>query len=262
MPFPSAPRVLYARNPLVEVICQLRFPTILRIGSEMPVDFQDRVRREYPNFRQKPEASLGLPHEISEVVPQELLSLFSGPRRASVYDFLSADEHWTIGLAADFISLTTNNYSRWEEFIEHIRAAIGALRAVYQPAHYIRVGLRYRNIIDREVLGLESSTWAELLKPHIAGELSALETETDVLDMTKALIIRLHQYDSQVRMQHGMLLRDNRQCYFIDNDFFTHVKTELDDADEILRYFNRQSGRLFRWSISDTLHRALEPQAL
>lgn len=262
MPFPNAARVLYTRNPLVEVICQLRFPTILRVGSDAPVAFQDRVRDEYPEFRQKPEISLGLPREISDMLPQEVLSLISGPRRASVYDFVSKDGHWTIGLAADFIALSTNQYVRWEAFLERLRFASQALMAVYQPSHYVRVGLRYRNIIDREALALGVTPWAMLLQPHIAGELSALENEADILDVTKTLVIKLPEHDSQVRMQHGTVLRENRVCYFIDNDFFTHGKTELDDAEGILRYFNQQSGRAFRWSITDALHRALEPGEL
>ena len=34
----------YARSPLVEVICQLRFPAILSIGANDPVDFQEAIR--------------------------------------------------------------------------------------------------------------------------------------------------------------------------------------------------------------------------
>ena len=32
-------RYQYAKSPLVEVICQLRFPTILSIGSQGPAAF-------------------------------------------------------------------------------------------------------------------------------------------------------------------------------------------------------------------------------
>ena len=42
--------VNYGRAQLAEVICQLRFPTILRIGAAEPADFQERIRENYPRY--------------------------------------------------------------------------------------------------------------------------------------------------------------------------------------------------------------------
>src|SRR5256885_3722562 len=46
--FPDSPRVIYGKAPLTAVICQLRFPPILRIESTVPADFQERVRTQFP----------------------------------------------------------------------------------------------------------------------------------------------------------------------------------------------------------------------
>ena len=43
-------RVKYNRCPLVEVIFQLRFPTILSINSKQPADFQEKIRKEDPFY--------------------------------------------------------------------------------------------------------------------------------------------------------------------------------------------------------------------
>ena len=48
--FLDASHVQYRKPQLVEVICQLRFPAILSIGAKDPVDFQERIRREYPRY--------------------------------------------------------------------------------------------------------------------------------------------------------------------------------------------------------------------
>ena len=40
MSFDKDKRVKFRRSPLDEVICQLRFPTILKIDQNLPVDFQ------------------------------------------------------------------------------------------------------------------------------------------------------------------------------------------------------------------------------
>jgi uncharacterized protein (TIGR04255 family) len=50
MKFPASQRVKHIRNPLMEVICQVRFPKILRIDAEVPVNFQEEIRSEYPTL--------------------------------------------------------------------------------------------------------------------------------------------------------------------------------------------------------------------
>ena len=48
--FSNQPRKIYRRNQLIEVICQLRFPEILKIEAHEPADFQDAIRQVYPQF--------------------------------------------------------------------------------------------------------------------------------------------------------------------------------------------------------------------
>ena len=66
MAFPEAPRVLYELNPLHEVICQLRFPPVLRIETEVPSGFQERIRASFPYYEAKPSLKLpaGLPPDV------------------------------------------------------------------------------------------------------------------------------------------------------------------------------------------------------
>ncbi len=55
MPFPEVQRVIYRKNPLEQVICQFRFPAILRIDTETPADFQERIRNDFPQFAEQTE---------------------------------------------------------------------------------------------------------------------------------------------------------------------------------------------------------------
>jgi len=66
--------LIYAKNPLEMVICQVRFPAILKISSEPPADFQEALRREYPLFREVPplDVGTGLPQELSAVMSKLL----------------------------------------------------------------------------------------------------------------------------------------------------------------------------------------------
>ena len=44
-------RCIYRSNPLIEVICQLRFPTILSISAREPADFQEGIRQHFPQYK-------------------------------------------------------------------------------------------------------------------------------------------------------------------------------------------------------------------
>ena len=49
--FVDRERYQYRKPQLVEVICQLRFPTILSISARDPADFQEAIRREFPQYK-------------------------------------------------------------------------------------------------------------------------------------------------------------------------------------------------------------------
>ena len=53
MLFSDRPRTHYGNAPAHEVICQLRFPTILTINNVEPADFQEAIRREFPIYAAK-----------------------------------------------------------------------------------------------------------------------------------------------------------------------------------------------------------------
>jgi len=179
-PFPISPRVIYAVNPLVEVISQVRFPPILRIDSEPPAAFQERIRAQYPLLRDLTEDISQLPTGISSQLAQLLRSSIAVRNRRVGYDFLSADGVWKVGLTREFLSLGTGKYERWESFRERLTGPIQALLDVYRPGFFTRVGLRYQDLIQRSRLGLEGQTWASLLQPHVTGLLSGYDLNADI----------------------------------------------------------------------------------
>jgi len=260
--FPDSPRIIYSRNPLVEVICQLRFPSILRITTEPPVTFQEKIRGEYPLLTERsPESDIEIPPGVPASVAETIMKAL--PRRKLVgFDFVSADEKWKVSLTKEFLALTTSKYTRWEDFRQHLEGPLSALIEVYSPAFCTRVGLRYQDLVQRSKLGLAATTpWAQLLRGHIAGVLAPSELATTIEEHQCQTLIKLPAYGGKVRMRHGIVqtVDTNEECFLIDSDFYTQERTKLTDVDGILGYFNRQSGRLFRWCIEDRLHQAMEP---
>jgi len=258
MPIPTSDRVVYRNNPLAEVICQLRFPAILRIEAEAPVNFQDRIRQEYPEYRLAPV----FPTEL----PATALALLQGANPESpkhVHEFISAEGAWSVSLARTFLALKTTQYVRWEEFRLRMQNLMTTLVDTFQPAYYSRVGLRYVDVIQRSRLNLEGRPWGDLLKPHIAAEFCEPGWAADIDQSSKQISVRLPDAAGRVLIRHGLVFaqESNEPCYIFDADFFLDAqRTEIRDAANILERFHRCAGNLFRWCIQPALHAALGPQ--
>ena len=111
MLFSEYQRYQYARSPLIEVICQLRFPTILTINNGEPADFQEAIREDFPRYavrkEQAPPKIVGAGGPNPKVEPQPPISN---------HNFISTDGLWKINLTKDFIALSTLRYTNWEDF--------------------------------------------------------------------------------------------------------------------------------------------------
>ena len=259
MGFPDVPRVIYKRNPLDEVICQLRFPAILKLDLEPPATFQDALRGKFPFYRQK--SSIGLPPGM----PKELEAVFAKDLRGGMpqsHEFTSRDEQWGLTLTRDFLALTCRSYRKWEEFKAYLAMAFNALEACYSPSFLTRIGLRYRDVIQPSKLGL-AGDWATLLNPWIAGPLTQLSAG-EVEQTSAELCVLLEDGVSRVRAAHGLAPHEKSQelCYIIDADFFDERQTEITDAFTRLDFLNRQSRLFFRWCIKEKLHESMEPEPI
>lgn len=264
MPFPESPRVIYRRNPLAEVICQVRFPPILRIDAEAPSRFQDAIRSEYPLYGEGPALAVALPPNA----PAEIANLIQrlGPTRGAGkrHEFSTEDGAWQATLTRESLALKTTAYRRWEDFRGKLSTIRTALVAEYRPSFFVRIGLRYVDVIQRSSLGLEGTPWSQLLGTHIAGELSSPEIGDSIETAVREVLVRLDDRGGRVMIRHGLAVAEpaHEECFFVDSDFHTEQKTEVTDADATLDNFNRAAGLLFRWCIQGRLHNALQPEPI
>lgn len=264
MLFPETKRVVFRKNPLAEVICQIRFPAILQIASGDPVDFQNKIRAEYPLYDVE---SGGLPSGAP--IPKELTEIikefqFMGPKESTIYKFNTADSARFISLSTDFLAITERNYQRWEEFSKEITSARLALEEIYKPAFYSRVGIRYRDIIDKNKLGLKDEPWEKLINSSLIGLLGDKEIGKMVQQVSSTILVKISEIDGGILgLRHGLVRRPNgMQAYRIDADFYTEERRDGNDADATLNVFNTLAGNLFRWATTRRLQDALEPVAI
>lgn len=270
MPISDSPRVIYQKNPLQEVICQLRFPPILKIDSLVPFEFQDRIRNYYPLYSEVKEGIFEIPEEISRQIPAELANAIPMPiSNTKNYKFSSSDEKWNINLTNSFVALTTPNYVRWEDFRNHFDMPMNALVDFYKPSFFSRVGLRYVNVINKTALGLYDIKWSQLIQPYLSGILSASDINPEtVKNITYKSEFNLED-DIFVRMIYGLRNVKNEnaenksdEIFLIDNDFYINGKMETHNGLEIIDRLNIWSRRLFRWCITDKLHQAMVPLSI
>lgn len=256
--FPASPRVIYRKSPLTQVICQLRYPSVLKIESGTPAEFQDRIRNAFPFFERANVANIG----VGQQLPAELAQVFAQHVMTN-YVFRSEDKTAEIHLSPDAISLTSRAYRRWEEFKELLGLPLNSLIDIYKPSFFSRIGLRYVNAIDREPLQLKLRPWSSLLRAEVLGELSISELEANVEEARRVLRVRGKDPNSSFLLQHWLNLMPNSQhSYVIDFDFYNDGKTECQNAGSTLDALNSRAGKAFRWCITDELHEALDPERL
>lgn len=253
MLFSTNERYTYTASPLIETICQIRFPTILSIGSITPSQFQEGVRDEFPRYvaKEEPQPPRVVNGKLEQVPP------------ITNYNFISTDGLWKINLTQNFIALSTLRYGHWEEFAQKLDKLLALFIQIYQPAFFERIGLRYVNAISRNRLGLQNELWDDLINAPFIGILS--EPDVDETKASKcALDVELDLGNSRHLKLHagpGLLgngKQDPEPKFILDNDFSVVEKEiPLQRIAEELSVLHDYAVRIFNAEITRELHEAM-----
>ena len=249
-------RFVYEKNQLMEVSCQLRFPTILSIETKAPADFQDTVREAFPRYS----------------VQEEKNQTPDGVQVTHNHTFVSEDGGFKLNLTKGFISLSTMRYTSWEDFARTLDEPLGHFIDIYRPAFFERVGLRYVNGVSREKLELEGRRWNDLFQPQYLGvldddavdEASVGKCAVDVeMKLDERCAVKLHAGPGQIRRAirtpKGLqAVQEPENRFNFDQDLFAAGKTRLPDVMGTLEELHEHADRLFSEAITDVLHDAME----
>lgn len=257
--FSQEPRCIYRRNQLGEVICQLRFPEILAIGANLPVEFQEAIRDEFPIYSVRKEN----PTPKLTGVPGNMQLQKQDP--VTNYQFASADGVWRVNLTGKFISLSCSRYTRWEDFAKKLDKPLVAFIKIYKPAFFERVGLRYLNFFSRKALELEGTPFSELISPcylGILGDEDVAEGSASRSSVDAELAIR---GGCRVKIHAGPGLvnrsgQSDRELKFVfDEDLFMSGNVPVNLCAGALQTLHMQADSIFRGAITPLLHRAMCP---
>ncbi len=258
--FSQEARCIYRNNQLGEVICQLRFPEILTIGTTVPAIFQEAIRDEYPRYAAKQET----PAPKLSGAPGNFC-VENQPTTIN-YQFTSEDGIWRINLTSTFISLSCSRYTCWEDFAKRLDKPLVAFIKTYKPAFFERVGLRYLNFFSRKALGLEGEPFSKLFAPCYLGPLAeedVNEANSTMCNLNAELGLRggcrvkLHAGPGMVK-RNGQA--DQEIKFIFDQDLFMPGKVPVNMTTGALQTLHAQADSIFRGAITDLLHDAMEPE--
>ncbi len=263
MLFPIVDRVIYNKNPLDNVICQARFPTMLKIDTELPSAFQEKLFPQYINLTEGQEVFFDIQLGSKPNTPAEDIKQLTPPAIKN-YEFASEDSKWKVNLTRNFISLSTTSYVKWEEFRARFVSALNAFIDVYKPVLFTRIGLRYIDIIVRSKLGLDNMEWEELIKPPFLGILASSELRDSVKHFQATFVIDLGEDQGEVRINTGTIkaTESGETSFMIDSDFYELKRKGKNELLDKLNYFHSKASGLFRMCITNRLHNAMEPNKI
>jgi uncharacterized protein (TIGR04255 family) len=240
--FPDKLEVQLVNPPLEEVVCQVRFPILLRIAKEEPIELQERIRDRFPYLEWGQGVQLQLPgpgikaEPLAEIQPK-------------IYRFKTSDEETAVSLAPDFYAVTTNNYTHWQEFADALQFAHKAVLDTYNLPYATRIGLRY---INRLTLHNTNSQTKNELFSLVCSELTALlqgEVWQDTDSMSSLLVFSDDSAQLNCRIIYEEV--DGLPNFVLDFDYFEKGKLPLEGLIERCDNYHKIIYNAFRWSLCD-----------
>lgn len=245
-------RVKYEKQPLVEVIYQLRYPTILSISASDPVQFQDAIKRDYPFYRKIVQEKEVVVNDVKRSVIKE-----------TNHEFISVNKAVKVNLTSSFIAISTLSYDQWENFRELSKLVRNTFEQIYQPTFYTRVGLRYKDVIDRTKFGLQDKGWIDLIKPNVLGIIN----ETNQFSLKQWSVNSEFTFPGSDVATKQMLhlatkVGDSLPVMVFDCDYFKMGNIPINEVSALSDQLHDRSSSFLRSSITEELHLAMIPQAL
>jgi uncharacterized protein (TIGR04255 family) len=256
--FPEVRDIRLRRPPLQEVVCQVRFPTILRLLRQVPDQFQTRIQTHFPSL------DIERPFHIEKEVAQS-----GGPLdlRSPIYRFTSADKSLTVSLGVDFFALTTRKYEGWPAFADKLAFVADAAQQVYELPYAERIGLRYINIIGVEYT--DSGVFAQvldLIRPELTVMLR-LEAISDPDSMMTEM--RVPQGTEWFTLRYGIgrfksseASEPSERGFLLDFDHYVSKNVGLNDLLDRCNRYHDTIYRAFRWCIAEEKLAVFEPIGL
>lgn len=241
--FQDKPEIPLGRPPIVEVICQVRFPAILKLMRAEPAEFQEMVKHLFPDLQVQVEQLT-----IIDSSAVSGMDIKTAPQ-SKAYKFQMMDAMTTIVLAANFFAVTTTRYTQWKEFLSFVTLGKDALDKVYQPAYASRIGLRYVNRFAPSNTGSASINEVyRLLQPELTAQLRSLAWSSPEQFQSR---LQLTNGSGRLTLSTSYQSEPEEQAFVLDLDYFEEGKINLSEVEQRCDHYHNEIYRAFRWCVLD-----------
>lgn len=221
---PRLERVEFERNFIRTAVCEIRFPTLVELQEGEPLEFQRRLRKEYPIV----DAGLNLGASHEGLTPVKLMR--------------SKDKRWTLALRASSLGIETSRYVGFADLRDRVARAVDLVGDLLDTDFFTRVGLRYTNVLT--VGGASLASW---VRPTLVADLE----EGQYGDAEEYWHqIRLRTASGGLLLRHGLskgLPRADRE-YSLDIDAYAE-SVDWSALQETLAALSRDAFSVFSWCI-------------
>lgn len=246
---PAPKEIFLPDAPLVRVIAQVRFSSILAVqNSEHIAPFQEAIRSVYPVLEQ-------------EHVPSLLVSPdgVAAGQEAVAWRFSSLDCAWRASLTQEFIALEATAYENRSGFMERMEFLLAAVKEHLDPTVVQRVGLRY----IAQVVGEPLNNITDMITPALLG-IAVTPLFEDVRNLLSEAQMEAREENGELRLRWGQLeagamydpnavVPIKQRSWILDYDMSRskQVSFEVDVLVDDLNRFANRLYKVFRWSVTD-----------
>lgn len=226
---PQRKSVRYERNFINAALVELRFPVLLELEYQDPVQFQKLLRKEYPHYSKQ--KGVALNETGAAPIPNRYV--FESKRRDCV-----------ISLRPDAITIELRKYKDYEDFRDRLSGLLDHSEGLLETSFFTRVGLRYINRVPLEDGVPEGWINEALIAPLSAGVLGTISKYHNE--------VRGYVEGGLYTFQHGVANEQNGDkallSYYLDFDYAAE-SVEYQDVLGVVDGFNSHNFSFFYWAL-------------
>ena len=227
----------FKRAAVKQLVCELKFPTLLElVTSRPPTSVVRALRKDYPVLDASKEVTVNLGLGTAENQQSHI--------------FRNSRTGWVATLKHSSVSVErSNGYEGYAELRKRVLQLIGAVRETIESETWTRIGLRYINVIETSEDPADG--W---INPSLTAPLSAKAFER-VADYGGKIVLTAD--DGGCLLQHKLQSVELDEAgkvtnskYVIDLDVYREDISVSDTASVIDR-MHKQAFNLFDWTLGE-----------
>ena len=225
---------VYPNSPLIEVVCEIRFPGELAIECRRD-EFYEKVRKQYPKI----------------LIPQ-------GGDRTAPYRFSNEERNEEIALALNRFSLHNKRYEGHKPFIKEFVRLTKLLQETYSLKSLLRIGWRYVNVIpysrENGIVPLHRFISVGISFPN--------EMSGEFENLTLMFISRVQDGSITTRIESIIRANDQQEALLLDFDFGLTENLEFSKISTHVNQAHKQTRELFESLITDEYREYLRGETI